>query len=63
LHYKVWEDQILPFVFWENTSRRGGSAEVHKVEIHPDHHNFDKHQVSIKRLKVIRQVLLGLGTQ
>jgi hypothetical protein len=53
-HCKAWKGQILPFVFWENISRRGGSAEVHKAEIHPDHHDFDKDQVSMTCSRTIR---------
>jgi hypothetical protein len=49
-HYKAWKGQILPFIFWENINRRGGSAEVYKAEIHPDHHTFDKKQVSLAHL-------------
>jgi hypothetical protein len=41
----IAEREILPFLCWENTSRRGGSSEVYKVIIHPDHHRFDKNEV------------------
>jgi hypothetical protein len=41
-HYKVSENQVLPFICWGNTGRQGGSAEVHKASIHPDHHGFGK---------------------
>jgi hypothetical protein len=46
-HFKAAKSQILPFVLWEKKDRRGGSGEVYRVEVHPDHHKFDKHEVSI----------------
>jgi hypothetical protein len=45
-HGEALKGQILPFVHWENRSRQGGSAEIHKAEVHPDHHDFDKNEAS-----------------
>jgi hypothetical protein len=37
--------EILPFLRWKNQSHRGGSGEIYRVTIHPDHHSFDPNQV------------------
>jgi hypothetical protein len=46
LHCDADKSQIMPFVYWENASRQGGSGEVHKARIHPDHHAFDNSEAS-----------------
>jgi hypothetical protein len=46
-HHVIQKGQILPFVHWEHVCRQGGSGQVHKAEIHPDHHAFDKNEVCV----------------
>lgn len=53
-HLKVSDNQILPFTYWEYTSRQGGSGNVHKAVIHPDHHEFDKNEArTLTRASII----------
>ena len=41
----IAKGEILPFLRWKHTGRRGGSSEVYQVIIHPDHHRFDNNEV------------------
>jgi hypothetical protein len=49
-HHILAESQILPFVYWQNPHRQGGSGQVYKAEIHPDHHVFGKLEVRVSLL-------------
>jgi hypothetical protein len=45
----IAEGEILPFLRWKHTGRRGGSSEVYQVIVHPDHHRFDSNEVQERR--------------
>jgi hypothetical protein len=45
----IAKGEILPFLRWKHTGRRGGSSEVYQVIVHPDHHRFDNNEVQERR--------------
>jgi hypothetical protein len=46
-HHILAKGQILPFVHWQNLYRQGGSGQVYKATIHPDHHAFGRIEVRV----------------
>ena len=58
-HYELQEQAILPFLSASRTGQtsthnplefEGGFGRVFKVDIHPDHHNFDCHNINVSRV-------------
>jgi hypothetical protein len=48
-HRDFGPEDILPFLSHEEAAKEGGSGKVFKVEIHPDHHSFQKVRLSCTR--------------
>lgn len=44
-HRELQPEEILPFTSWKKASEPGGFGQVYRVDIHPDHHSFDKIEV------------------
>lgn len=44
-HREFATEEILPFLSWKATSEEGGFGQVYEVNIHPDHHAFNKTEV------------------
>ncbi|KAH6865218.1 kinase-like domain-containing protein [Alternaria rosae] len=57
-HCKVSENHILPFTKWDNTGRKGGSGQVHKAEVHHDHHAFDNKEV-LNNIVAVKKIFIS----
>ncbi|KAH8896975.1 kinase-like protein [Thozetella sp. PMI_491] len=51
-HYRFPDSTVLPFVKQRQKDLEGGSGRIFKVDIHPEHHNFDLNEASSKSFAV-----------
>jgi hypothetical protein len=52
-HCEASKDHMLPFTYWEDTGREGGFGRVYRAIVHPEHHEFDKTEVSLQLKNVL----------